>query len=250
MDTIKKENLPRKVIKALGEYILTENLLYGDKLPTEMELARQFGVSRNVIREALKTLNMIGMIESKPGIGSVLSSNGIEPFFMPFVFGLFIRDVHIDHLSNLRLFIEQGASALAASHASKQEKEKLTRLAIELDELIQKNRSDRTVEEEDNIAKKESIFHKYLIEISHNPILSKLSALWDVFFTRTKITGDLFISGEIGKQINPVTHKMIADAIHKGDEEQINQIIKKHLRFFLSAKDAVKRENLLVLLDK
>ena len=60
-----------QVYESLREYI-KNNLTVGDKLPTENELCKQMGVSRNVLREAIKSLEITGTILSKPGVGMVI----------------------------------------------------------------------------------------------------------------------------------------------------------------------------------
>ena len=70
-----------KVYKELRNYILTNNLKPGDVLPPEQTLCEEYGVSRNIIREALKGLTLMGVISGKPGIGNV-----IQPFTTDDVF--------------------------------------------------------------------------------------------------------------------------------------------------------------------
>ncbi len=64
-----------KVYKELRNYILESNLKPGDVLPSEQVLCEKYGVSRNILREALKGLALMGVIHGKPGIGNV-----IQPF--------------------------------------------------------------------------------------------------------------------------------------------------------------------------
>ena len=68
------ETLPRRKIRdvvaeRLKSYIVSEELAPGDRLPTETELAEQFGVSRLSLREATKSLEFLGIVESRTGVG-------------------------------------------------------------------------------------------------------------------------------------------------------------------------------------
>jgi len=74
MKNLKSKKLYLQVYDELRLYILKNNLKPGDKIPTEMELSLALGVSRNVLREAVKTLEILGVVSSKPGVGMVVNA--------------------------------------------------------------------------------------------------------------------------------------------------------------------------------
>ncbi|HAF86651.1 MAG TPA: FadR family transcriptional regulator [Sphaerochaeta sp.] len=74
MKNLKSKKLYLQVYDELRHYILKNNLKPGDKIPTEMELSQALGVSRNVLREAVKTLEILGVVSSKPGVGMVVNA--------------------------------------------------------------------------------------------------------------------------------------------------------------------------------
>ena len=76
----KRETLPEKVCKTIKESILSGELKGGDVLPTEPELEKQFGVSRAVIRDAVRMLKAQGLIDVKHGKGMFVSHSQIEAF--------------------------------------------------------------------------------------------------------------------------------------------------------------------------
>lgn len=73
MKNLKKKKLYFQVYDELKEYIIKNSLKPGDKLPTEKEMTELLGVSRNVLREAIKTFEIIGVLTSKPGVGIILN---------------------------------------------------------------------------------------------------------------------------------------------------------------------------------
>ena len=81
MKNFKNDKLYSLVFNEIKSYIIDKPLGPGDKLPTEMEMCEKMGVSRNVLREALKSLQMMGIIKSIPGNGNV-----IQEFKMDFIF--------------------------------------------------------------------------------------------------------------------------------------------------------------------
>lgn len=76
----KRETLPEKVCKSIKESILNGELNGGDLLPTEPELESQFGVSRAVIRDAVRMLKAQGLVDVKHGKGMYVSHSQLEAF--------------------------------------------------------------------------------------------------------------------------------------------------------------------------
>lgn len=74
MKNLKSKKLYLQVYDELRSYIQRTEMKPGDKLPTEMELSEELGVSRNVLREAIKTLEILGIVTSKPGTGMVVNA--------------------------------------------------------------------------------------------------------------------------------------------------------------------------------
>lgn len=80
LNKITKANVVDTVIEQLLDLLLTGKLKVGDRLPAETELAAQVGVGRNSIREAMKFLQVLGVLERRQGDGSYISSNFNVPF--------------------------------------------------------------------------------------------------------------------------------------------------------------------------
>ncbi len=81
MSKQRDEKLYIKVFRELRDYILRHNLKPGDLIPTEMELCDKLGVSRNVLREAIKAMELMGIVTSRPGRGTAVC-----PFSLDFIF--------------------------------------------------------------------------------------------------------------------------------------------------------------------
>src|SRR5260221_10589345 len=72
----------------IKEYIITHRLKSGDPLPTEMKLAEHLGVSRNSVREAVKALEAVGVLESRAGAGLFVSDFSFDPLLRNMAYGL------------------------------------------------------------------------------------------------------------------------------------------------------------------
>jgi GntR family transcriptional repressor for pyruvate dehydrogenase complex len=69
LQAIKRQNIYEQVIHHLQEFIIDNSIKPGDRLPTETELAQRLGVSRQSIREAVKVLESVGVVETRPRDG-------------------------------------------------------------------------------------------------------------------------------------------------------------------------------------
>lgn len=78
LETLPRQKIRDVVADRLKSYIQTENLVPGDRLPTETELAAMFGVSRLSLREATKALEFLGIVESKTGVGLTVGEIDLE----------------------------------------------------------------------------------------------------------------------------------------------------------------------------
>lgn len=88
LENLKSQKLYLKVYDALKNYILDNHLKPGDKLPTEMEMCSTLGVSRNVLREAIKALEISGIVASRPGVGIILQEFSADFAFENLVYHL------------------------------------------------------------------------------------------------------------------------------------------------------------------
>lgn len=97
MKNLKNRKLYLQVYDELRDYIVQNQLQPGDKLPTEMEMCEGLGVSRNVLREAIKSLEISGIVSSKPGVGII-----IQEFSPNFLFHNLLYNLHRNSAELLR----------------------------------------------------------------------------------------------------------------------------------------------------
>ncbi|MGL4738068.1 MAG: FadR/GntR family transcriptional regulator [Cellulosilyticaceae bacterium] len=88
MKNLKSRKLYLQVYDELKDYIVQNQLKPGDKLPTEMEMCNLLGVSRNVLREAIKSLEISGIVSSKPGVGMIIQEFNTDFLFHTLLYNL------------------------------------------------------------------------------------------------------------------------------------------------------------------
>lgn len=114
MRTFERQSLNRQLMDALLENIESGHLPAGEKLPAEAELAEQLRVSRNTLRETLKTLEVFGIIESLHGQGTFVSAYARQRIPNIEVLRLLSGNHTVQSLLDARMVIEPGLAKLAA----------------------------------------------------------------------------------------------------------------------------------------
>jgi GntR family transcriptional regulator, transcriptional repressor for pyruvate dehydrogenase complex len=107
-----------RVAERLTDLIASGNIAPGDKLPSENELSKALQVSRPVVREALRGLAMMGIVESKQGGGCYVTDLKPNRLMAPLSFALSLQDYSIESLFRARMVIDTGIAADAARYAT------------------------------------------------------------------------------------------------------------------------------------
>ena len=167
MASINKTKLASSVITEIKRMITDGELKEGDKLPNQHEFAARLGVSRTVLREALQTLTMLGVVEQRPKYGTTIKA--VAPLlYTSHLEAPFMDDPRAGvELLEARRFIEMGAVELAVQHATP---EQIQNLEVLLDEM------QALLDAEDTLgySQKNLAFHLLIAEASHNRFLAHL----------------------------------------------------------------------------
>ena len=158
--------ITQKIIDQIRTAILAGKLKPGDILPHEKELTEQFGVSKQTLRESLRALEHMGLIDVRKGIGggAHIVEVDIEVTKQSLANFLYFKDLTIENLSELRKLIEPHAAGKAAEHISKDDLEELRKL----NETARGNLNNNLLEE---MSHDEINFHRVIAQNTGNPIL-------------------------------------------------------------------------------
>jgi GntR family transcriptional repressor for pyruvate dehydrogenase complex len=168
---------------AIRQYVVRERLRPGDPLPSERQIQQQLGISRAPVREALRVLQSVGMIEARQGKGLFVKEMDLRPMVDTFVSHLELIDVDsFEHLLELRQILELGAADLAAKQRTDDD---LARMAAVLAAMRQRIDRGELVLEED------LGFHELLVQATHNPLLEYLYACLTPFLVAVREGGEL-----------------------------------------------------------
>ncbi len=124
-----QKSASERVGEQIRELIASGNLAAGEKLPSENELSRALQVSRPVVREALRGLSMLGLVESRQGGGCYVTDLHVDRLMEPLSFFLRLNEHSLDDLFEARAMIDCGQAKAAAARATEDQKARLLEMA-------------------------------------------------------------------------------------------------------------------------
>ncbi|TVQ22930.1 MAG: FadR family transcriptional regulator [Spirochaetaceae bacterium] len=156
------------VLDAIMHDIRHGTVVSGDRLPNETQLAEAHAVSRGSVREAMRTLASLGLVDIRHGDGTFVSTPGSLPYFEPLLCQLLLDQPSRDQLRELRLVVERGMIALVLASATDDDVRALRAAA---DALAAAARDGFAP---DRLADADLAFHDALGAATHNPVVARL----------------------------------------------------------------------------
>ncbi len=171
--TFKKVNaksVVQQVLDSLTEAMVNKELRPGDKIPTEIELAEQLGVGRNSVREAIKILVYLGVLEIRRAEGTFVCEGVSQQMIDPMVYGIVLDSSDsYDNLMELRELLEVGVLNLAMRKA---DQEDILLLKSKLDAL--NGEISKGEENVENVFQADNEFHQTISQMGKNPLVTKV----------------------------------------------------------------------------
>jgi DNA-binding FadR family transcriptional regulator len=207
------------VINEIGQGIVTGKYPVGSILASDAVMMETYGVSRTVLREALKTLAAKGMIEARARIGTrVLPRQRWNLFDSDVLSWHFEAGPDVEllrSLAEIRIGVEVESAALAAVRRTDEQAAALLACAVRMGEA-------RTAEE---FARTDLQFHRTVAEASGNPFMASISALVELALTAA-FTISSPVEDEAAMSATVRAHGRIAEAIKAGDAEEARLAMK------------------------
>jgi GntR family transcriptional repressor for pyruvate dehydrogenase complex len=218
---IEKKKLPEKVIDEIRNRLNRGQLNVGDKLPNQNELSNELGVSRTSLREAMKILDLLGVIEQRPGYGTVIRKEIPE---------LNARSAHLPLMSDVaatyellaaREILECGAVRLAAQKANDEQIQTLYDLVEKMDHCL--NTDDR-----DAYKKIDHAFHGLISVASGNRFLNDPSIALNQYMEQFIDENIELLPGLLRE--SQKYHRAVCESIALHDPDRAENEIRRHIR--------------------
>jgi GntR family transcriptional repressor for pyruvate dehydrogenase complex len=213
-----KNRLVDRVVAEIQQQIIDGTLTPGMMLPPERELTEQLGVSRTALREAVRMLVTKGLLETRPGVGTIIKKITSDQITEPLsIIMNQAGGANLDHLDQVRHILEVEIAEVAAREATPEDLERIEALLVSLskakDDSVEFNRRDAE-------------FHQALADATHNPLLSVfLNSIRDLTENVRNLLQDY---PKLGEKVYP-DHLVIFERLQARDADGAREAMLKHL---------------------
>jgi GntR family transcriptional regulator, transcriptional repressor for pyruvate dehydrogenase complex len=215
-EAIRKNKVYEEVAKQIERMIL-KKLRPGDKLPSERELAEMLQVSRSSIRDAIRGLELIGLVEPRQGSGTIVRELSTESLVNPIANALKHRHEMVTELLDFRKMLEPPLAARAATHASPEE-------TAEMEEILRRQ-EERQAKGEAAIAEDAEFHYSIALASGNSVVLKVIDTIMDLL--RETRERSLQVEGRSQKSL--AAHRKILTAIKRHDGEAAKAAMRRHI---------------------
>jgi DNA-binding FadR family transcriptional regulator len=178
----RKELLYKVAQEEIKSYIIAHALRPGDALPPETDLSQQLNISRNSVREAVKSLETLGVLEARPGAGLFVCDFSFEPLLNHLGYGMLFDLKHLSELLEVRGCIECGMVPRVVAAVTPAQ---VGRLRAVMDRMRDEAKLGRYSAGDDRL------FHQLLYANVNNAVVGKLLDVFWVAFQQAQARADL-----------------------------------------------------------
>lgn len=211
----RRAGLANTVKVQLLAMISAGQLAPGDRLPPERELAMELGVSRNVVREALRSLMDSNILQARQGAGVFVTALDVESLMEPLEFVFSLERAALQSLVAARLVIEPGIAALAATHATDED-------LRAVDALVEHSGRD----DPSQLLEHDIELHGRIVRMAGNPFLTRIM---ESLGHLTRSSRDFTNSVPRMRRAAQADHERIVAALCARDPEAARAAMHEHL---------------------
>lgn len=175
MELLQNQNLHPKlsatdqVIQAIKNLLLNRQLRSGDRLPNETEIASSVGVSRGSVREAMKILSAMGVVDIRRGDGTYITDTVQRSMIDKLMLSIVMTETDAYELAEIRQIIEIGIVRLCVAHATASQIETLRKAVRAQEKAVAEGAFDY-----DRLMKTEWDFHNAMVDAANNQLLTTM----------------------------------------------------------------------------
>lgn len=215
-ETVRRNKVYEDVARQIERLIL-KKLRPGDKLPSERELAETLSVSRSSIRDAIRSLELMGMVEPRQGAGTIVREVSSNSLVNPLANALKRKEELVSELLDFRQMLEPPLSSRAATHASADE-------ISEMEDILK--RQELKMRQGSSTIAEDSEFHYAIALASGNSVVLKVL---DILMDLLRETRERSLQVEGRPQKSLAGHRRILAAIQRHDAEAAKAAMRRHI---------------------
>jgi len=217
---LNKNKLAYYVIEEIKQMLIDGRLKEGEKLPNQNDFAEQLGVSRLSLREALHTLQLLGVIRQKPKTGTIITVGDPDKWIKPVTPPMLDDEKSIMELLEARKIVESTIAAVAAKNITDEEIEKLKKIMEETEEIFSKKDLQKYKE-------LDAEFHLLIVNASNNRYLVNMYMIVYNLAKQFMVEAYEVMPGLLMEALK--MHKLIFVAISERDEQKAAKAAMNHI---------------------
>jgi GntR family transcriptional regulator, transcriptional repressor for pyruvate dehydrogenase complex len=217
-EAVRKTKIHEKVSQQIQRMIQEGLLKPGDKLPPERELAETFQVSRSSLRDAIRTLELIGLVEPRQGEGTVVRDLSPDSLINPLATMLLHKRELVSELLDLRLMIEPPLCGRAATHATPEE-------MTYMEDILERQKAK--VDRGELAVEEDSEFHYAIAEAARNSVVMRVVDMF-MDLLRESRARSLQVEGRLQKSF--AGHRRILSAIRARNARAAETAMRRHIQ--------------------
>lgn len=222
---IKLERVAEKVASQLRDAITTGVFRLGDRLPSERELAERMGVSRPSVREAIQQLEIMGLVESIHGGGTLVKSLAEKEIQRPIEMVLGEDIQKVVELTEVRAFMEAWAAKRAAMFRTEAEVERMRAILEEMEVDLEKGIASSAIDMK---------FHTEIAAAARNTIfLHLMQTIHQLIAYSVRLSRELVFVARPDQETIFNHHLRVFKAIQNRDPEEAEKAMSEHLHFVI-----------------
>ena len=214
---VRRRRLHEDIVQQFHSLIHQGVLQHGARLPSERLMAEQFKVSRSSVREAIRTLELQGLLVSKPGSGTFINTEDLDSVVALIASTLSSGGETLKEIFEVRHLLEPQIAAVAAERANEEEVGRLSEILEEQQEQIEAGVTGVDAD---------TAFHFALASATHNSALVKVVSAVEDILRRSR---DLSLQEPGRPQRSLASHRQILKSVRAGDAEGARQAMEHHL---------------------
>jgi GntR family transcriptional repressor for pyruvate dehydrogenase complex len=217
---VEKKRAYEDIVQQVLALIEEGKLKRGDQLPSERELTDIFKVSRTTVRDAIRTLESMKLLQCRQGDGTYVLASSEEALIQPLAAALFSEKDDIRDIFFIRRIIEPHVAQLAAENATLPEIEKMEGIL---------RKQEQRIREGKNIIETDSAFHSLLVKATKNRVMERLVLVLIDLLRQSR--EQYLMEDENDKRANSSLdgHRRVLAAVKNGDGDAARNAMMKHL---------------------
>jgi len=226
MAPMNNKSIVDRIITRITNAIISGELKPGQRIPTESDLCESMQVSRNSVREAIKALVAMGVLDIRRAEGTFVVEGFSDRMLDPMVYGLILEGGNSPAIIELRKLFEVGTLKLAIEKASEEDIKRM-REALETLRIAIEKRLDT-----EEILDADIRFHKALEHAVNNPLVDKISVVIERLSRLTRARAiEHFIEENKMDELFEM-HKKMLNLIIERDEKAVAEVLDEHFEYW------------------